>query len=298
MNEQTTVAVIGTGIMGAPMAANLASSGLDVRVWNRSREKAEPLADRGADIADSPADAAAGADVVLTMLADGGAVESVMSGERGALAAMGDDAVWLQMSTVGIDATERLLSLAAQRGVAFVDAPVLGTRKPAEQGELMVLAAGPEALRERCAPVFDAVGREVRWVGVQAGAASRFKLVLNAWLLSLTETLSETIAFARELGVDPAEFLDAIDGGPLGLGYAQLKGKPMIALAFDEVAFSLSLAAKDARLVHDAIEAIEDAESRLPFFAALDAQYARADELGHGHEDMAAVHHAARFAGS
>lgn len=90
MNEQATVAVIGTGIMGAPMAANLASSGLDVRVWNRSREKAEPLADRGADIADSPADAAAGADVVLTMLADGGAVESAMSGKRGALAAMGD----------------------------------------------------------------------------------------------------------------------------------------------------------------------------------------------------------------
>lgn len=202
------------------------------------------------------------------------------------------------MSTVGIDAAERLLALAAQRDVAFVDAPVLGTRKPAEQGELMVLAAGPEAVRERCAPC------SMRWVvrcaevGVQAGAASRFKLVLNAWLLSLTETLSETIAFAGELDVDPAEFLDAIDGGPLGFGYAQLKGRPMIALAFDEVAFSLSLAAKDARLVHDAIEAIENAESRLPFFAALDAQYARGAELGHGGEDMAAVHHAARFAGS
>ncbi len=176
MNEQATVAVLGTGIMGGPMAANLASAGLDVRVWNRSREKAEPLADRGADVADSPAQAAAGADVVLTMLADGDTVESVMSGEHGALAAIGDDAVWLQMSTVGIDATERLRGLAAQRGVAFVDAPVLGTRQPAEQGELMVLAAGPEALRERCAPVFDAVGREVRWVGVQPGAASRFKL--------------------------------------------------------------------------------------------------------------------------
>lgn len=218
MNEQATVAVLGTGIMGGPMAANLISAGLDVRVWNRTREKADSLADRGVEVADTPAQAAAGAEMVLTMLADGDAVEKVMSGKDGALAPIDDDAVWLQMSTVGIDATERLSALAVDRGVAFVDAPVLGTRQPAEQGELMVLAAGPEAVRERCAPVFDAIGREVRWVGVQAGAGSRFKLVLNAWLLSLTETLSETIAFARALDIEPEQFLDAVDGGPLGFG--------------------------------------------------------------------------------
>jgi 3-hydroxyisobutyrate dehydrogenase len=294
MNQHGTVAVLGTGIMGGPMAANLVSAGWDVRVWNRTREKAERLVDRGAHLADAPARAAAGADFVLTMLADGDAVEDVMSGEDGALGAIDDDAVWLQMSTVGIDATERLSALATDRGVAFVDAPVSGTRQPAERGELMVLAAGPEALRPRCAPVFDAVAQEVRWVGEEPGAGSRFKLVLNAWLLSLTETLSETIELARALGVDPAQFLDAVDGGPLGFGYAQLKGKPMIALAFDEVAFPLAMAAKDARLVRDAVAR---AALTLPFLAALEDQYGRAVELGHGDEDLAAVHHAVRPGG-
>lgn len=203
MDEQPTVALLGTGIMVGPMAANLVWAGLEVRVWNRTREKAHPLADRGAEVADTPAQAAAGAAIVLTMLADGDAVEQVMSGADGALAAMDEDATWLQMSTVGIDATARCGALAADRGVAFVDAPVLGTRQPAEEGELMVLAAGPQAVRERCAPVFDPIGREVRWVGLAPGAASRFKLVLNAWLLSLTETLSETIALARALDVGP-----------------------------------------------------------------------------------------------
>jgi 3-hydroxyisobutyrate dehydrogenase len=273
------------------MAANLAAAGLAVRVWNRTREKAEPLAEHGVEVEDSPADAATGAQVVVTMLADGDAVESVMAGDGEALAAMDDGAVWLQMSTVGIAATERLSRLAADRGVAFVDAPVLGTRAPAEQGELLVLAAGPEAVRDRCAPVFDAVGRETRWLGEDPGGGSRFKLVLNGWLLALTEALSETVALARAIDVDPAQFLDAIDGGPLGPAYAQLKGRPMIDLAFGEVAFPLVLASKDARLVR---EAAEGANAMLPLFEALERQYARAVSLGHGDEDMAAVHHASR----
>ncbi len=295
MQQPATIAVLGTGIMGAPMAANLVAAGLDVRVWNRTPEKAQQLADRGTVVAASPAQAATGADLVLTMLADGEAVEEVMTKHDGALAAMGEDALWLQMSTVGIDATERCRGLAADRGVTFVDAPVLGTRQPAEAGELMVLAAGPEEVRERCALVFDAVGREVRWVGQEPGAASRFKLVLNAWLLSLTETLSETIALARAVDVEPAEFLDAVDGGPLGFGYAQLKGKSMIAGTFDDVAFPLALAAKDARLVREAAT-VDSGTARLPFLEALEAQYGRAVELGHGEEDMAAVHQAARSA--
>ena len=294
MNEQVTVAVLGTGIMGAPMAANLASAGLDVRVWNRSREKAEPLTDRGAEVADSPRQAADGADLVLTMLADGDSVQEVMSGEDGALAAMHEDALWLQMSTVGIEATERLRGLAAERGIGFVDAPVFGTRQPAEQGELRVLAAAPQGLRARCAPVFHAIGSEVRWVGEEPGAASRFKLVLNAWLLLLVEALSETIAFARTLDVDPERFLDAIDGGPLDFPYVRLKGRPMIGLTFDDVAFSLGLAAKDARLVREAAGAAGADGPELPFLQVLDAQYERAVELGHGDEDVAAVHHATR----
>jgi 3-hydroxyisobutyrate dehydrogenase len=149
----TTAAVLGTGTMGEPIARNLLDAGFDVRVWNRTRAKAEPLGDAGAAVCDTPADAVRDAAFVLTTLADGDAVAEVME-EDGALAAMDDGAVWLQLATVGVAAAEELGELAREHGVAFVDAPLLGTRAPAEQGELVVLASGPAELRERCTPVF------------------------------------------------------------------------------------------------------------------------------------------------
>src|SRR3954465_14383110 len=136
------VAVLGTGIMGSAIARNLLGAGLDVTAWNRTREKAESLAADGAKIADTPAEAATGSDVVLTMLTDWDAGESAMCGPDGALRAMSGNAVWVQMSTIGVAATERAAVLAGERGVAFVDAPVSGTKEPAEKGELLVLAAG------------------------------------------------------------------------------------------------------------------------------------------------------------
>src|SRR4051812_45308671 len=159
-----TVAVLGTGIMGAPMARNLAEAGFDVRAWNRTIEKAQPLADDGVSIARTPREAADGADIVLTALSDADAVAAVVDGPDGALRD-GDSAVWLQMSTVGVDGTERLAAIAAARGIGFVDAPVLGTRAPAENGELTVLASGPDELRPACQPVFDAVGSRTMWLG-------------------------------------------------------------------------------------------------------------------------------------
>jgi 3-hydroxyisobutyrate dehydrogenase len=281
--------VLGTGIMGAPIARNLARAGFEVRAWNRTREKAEALAADGARVAGSPAEAARGADFVITMLTDGAAVEAVMSGDEGALSSMSADAIWVQTSTVGVHAIERLAALAAEHHVAFVDAPVLGTKQPAERAELVILASGPEELRERCRPVFDAIGSHTRWVGSEPGAGSRMKLVLNAWLVGIVEALSETIAFARAIGVDPDQFLDTIDGTPTGPAYAQLKGRPMAAMRFDDVAFPLALAHKDAHLV---LEAAGDAGLELPLLEAVDRQFERAMELGHGDEDMAAVHYA------
>src|SRR3954451_3721289 len=146
------VAVLGTGTMGAPMARNIAGAGIDVRVWNRRRERA---GETELDVADSPAAAVEGADVMLTMLSDG---EGGAEGAGQALGSLGDDAVWLQMSTVGIAANEELAALAGRRGVAFVDAPVSGTKMPAEDGELVVLASGPRDARERVKPIFDVFG--------------------------------------------------------------------------------------------------------------------------------------------
>jgi 3-hydroxyisobutyrate dehydrogenase len=281
------VAVLGTGTMGAPMARNLVEAGFEVRAWNRSPDKAEAVADDGGDAAvacPTPADAARGADFVMTVLADGDAVEDTMTGDDGGLAGMADDAVWLQMSTVGLVATERLAELASERGIAFVDAPVLGTKQPAEQGELIVLASGPRDARERAKPVFEAVGSKTVELG-DAGEGTRLKLVINSWLVTLVEGLAETIAFAEAIGVDPQVFLDTIDGGPLGPVYAQLKGKLMINRDFP-AAFSLALARKDAGLVLEAAE-------RHGFDAALVRVIAdkmeRAIELGHGDEDMAAT---------
>jgi 3-hydroxyisobutyrate dehydrogenase len=291
MNQTSTVAFLGTGIMGGPMARNCAAAGLRVRAWNRTPEKAQALADAGVTPAGTPAEAARAADALVTMLADGDAVEAVMTGDDGALAAMGDDAVWLQMSTVGVAATDRLAGLAAERGVAYVDAPVVGTRQPAERGELVVLASAPEELRDRAAPVFDAVGRATRWVGEAPGAGSRLKLVFNGWLVSLVESLSETLAFSRAMGIPPEQFLEAIDGTPMGFDYAQLKGRTMAAMDFSEVAFPLRLAHKDARLV---LEAAEAEGLELPLMRTAEAQFARAEADGHGDEDLAAVHHAVR----
>ena len=279
------VAFLGTGIMGAPMARNVRAAGHVVSAWHRTPEKAEPLARDGVTVAGSVAEAVAGADVVVTMLADAAAVEAVAEAALGAL----DGAVLVQMSTIGLDATERLARRADEAGVAFVDAPVSGTKQPAEQGRLLVLASGPEEVRERVAPVFDAVGSRTVWLGA-AGTGQRLKLVLNTWLLGMTEALAEAIALAEALGLDARTFLETIDGAPVGAPYAQLKGPMMIEGEFPP-AFPLALAAKDAGL---ALEAAEGAGLRLAALAAVRDQMQRAADAGHGDQDMAATIHASR----
>jgi len=287
MTDNATVAVLGTGIMGAAMARNLLWVGMEVRAWNRTREKAEPLAEDGAKVTDTPAEAAEGADFLITMLSDAGAVEEAVGGN--VLPALAEDGVWLQMSTVGTEWSDRLEKLAAERSVAYVDAPVLGTKQPAEQGALIVLASGPEEVRERSQPVFDAVGSKTLWLG-PAGAGSRLKLVVNNWIVGLIGVLAETTALAEATGVDPARFLEVIEGGPLGLPYAQIKGKMMIEEEFP-TSFSLRLARKDAALV---LEAAEKEGLRLAVAEAVAARFDEALDAGHGEEDMAAVYHAAR----
>ena len=288
MAEGTKVAVLGTGIMGIAMARNLLAEGLEVRAWNRSREKAEPLGEDGAEVADSPADAARGADFLLTMLADADVVEEAVAGD--VLRALAEGGVWLQMSTVGEDGTRRLAETANEHGVDFVDAPVLGTKQPAEQGQLIVLASGPEEAREKSQPVFDAVGSKTVWLG-GAGAGSRLKLVINNWIVGLLGVLAETIAFANSVGVDPSTFLETIEGGPLGLPYAQLKGNMMIEEDFP-TSFSARLARKDAGLVLDSAEAHDLA---MPIARAVAARFDEAIQAGHGEEDMAAIYQAARI---
>lgn len=281
MTDRPVVALLGTGTMGAGMARNIAEAGLGLRVWNRSREKAEGLADV-ATVAGSVAEAVTGADVVLTMLYDADSVAETMEQSRGHL---GEDTIWLQQSTVGVAGSDRLADLAADLGVTLVDAPVLGTRKPAEDGALVVLASGPETARDTVSPVLEAIGSRTMWVG-EAGAGSRLKLAANAWVVTVLEGVADSLALTRDLGLDPALFLEAVAGGAMDAPYVQLKGKAMLAGEL-EPAFALSGALKDVDLILAAAEASGTDLGPMP---GIRTHLARAVDAGHGDRDMAATY--------
>ena len=275
------VAVLGTGTMGSGMVRSLRRAGLPVRMWNRDISKARALTDTGAEAYDSPGDAVAGADVVLTMVFDAEAAIDVV---RRAAPAAGT--VWLQCTTVGVDGADRTIAAAAELGLVLVDCPVLGTREPAEKGALVMLASGPEETRELLSPVLDALGSRTLWLG-PAGTGSRLKMACNAWLLMITAGTAQSVALARGLGVDPQRFLDAIEGGPLDTPYAHIKGANMIGGEFP-ASFSLSGAAKDARLIRDALQSAAVSD-RLDT-AVLETMEAAADALDDpGAADVSAV---------
>jgi 3-hydroxyisobutyrate dehydrogenase len=280
-----TVAVLGAGgTMGSAMARNLLGAGFAVRAWNRTAERAKPLEADGAVLAATPAEAALGASFVLTMLRDGEAVIAAMDGPDGALRSMTPTSGWLQMSTIGEAATARCAELAQEHAVAFLDAPVLGTKEPAQRGELVILASGAqeEALRRRVAPLFDALGKKTLWLG-EAGEGTRLKLVTNAWVLTVAEGTAEAIAFAEGLGLDPRLLLDAVEGGPLDLPYLRIKAEAIMTRDF-KPSFKLALAAKDAGLME------ESAQGRgldLPLIAAIRRRLMEA-AAEHGEEDVIA----------
>jgi 3-hydroxyisobutyrate dehydrogenase len=275
-----TIAALGTGVMGAPMARNLARAGHEVRAWNRSLDKAQALSDEGVGVRDDPASAADGADVVMTMLSDADAVLDVA--RRANLA---DGQIWWQASTIGIEGIEQCAVLAQETGAVLVDAPVLGTRLPAEEGKLVVLASGADPALDACAPLFDAVGQRTMRLGA-AGTATRLKLAVNLWVLVVTQGTAETIAIAQSLGVEPGWVLEALEGGALDLPYFRMKTKLMLDEEFP-ASFALALAAKDARLV---AAAAERHGADLPIARAVAERLTQATDAGHGDEDMAATY--------
>ena len=276
-------AVLGTGIMGAGMARSLAREGHDVVVWNRTADKAVALADEtdGVSAAGSVADAVSGADVVITMLYD---ADSVLAVADELVGALGDDAVWLQTSTVGPDGARRI----GETSDRVVDAPVLGTRKPAEDGQLVVLASGPPDLVAAASPALEAIGTRVVDAGADLGSASALKLACNAWVGLLTAGTAQSLGLARALGVDPALVLDAITGGAVDTPYAHLKGEAMLAGKDVDgpVSFAVDGVRKDTRLMVEAAQAAGFPDDLLRTVLSL---FDRASDAGHGDADMAAV---------
>ncbi|WP_066556306.1 NAD(P)-dependent oxidoreductase [Croceicoccus bisphenolivorans] len=275
------VAVLGTGIIGAAVARNLARKGFAVRAWNRSAEKAQALAADGGAPFENAADAVRGAAIIVTVLKDGPAVVEAMNA---ALPGISKGTIWLQLSTVGVEAMDGLSGFATANGLALYDAPVQGTRQPAEQGKLVILASGPQDKRETAQSVFDAIGQKTMWASDTAGASSRLKLALNAYVFALTHGTAETLAIARALGVDPALVIEAVTGGPLDSGYFQGKGAAMLKGDF-ATSFSVENGVKDARLV---VEALKGTGVRADLAEAGLVRFQRVAETGHGDKDIAA----------
>jgi 3-hydroxyisobutyrate dehydrogenase len=288
---RAAVAVIGTGIMGSAMARNLVTAGLETRVWDRSTAATAPLADAGALVAASASDAIKDAGVVITMLPTADVVDSVIF-DDGATGAFADGCVWAQMGTIGVEATLRTRDrLAARRpGVMFVDAPVSGSKGPAQQGQLLILASGPTAAADGVRPVFDVLGRKTVWLG-EAGKGSQMKLVVNAYMSILIEGVAETLELADRLNIGHQQFAAVIEGGPLDAPIADAKLHKM-----DEgdyaAEFPLEWALKDVDLAIGAAPG-----DTPPLLAALSRQWHAAVAAGHGRQDISAARLALGHAG-
>jgi 3-hydroxyisobutyrate dehydrogenase len=280
-----TLAFLGIGRMGLPMATNLLRAGFPLRVWNRTPTRLASLVEAGATAAATPAEAVDDASVVITMLTDGSAVDAVMTGRDGALTAPGGDFVWVQMSTVGIAWTQRFIATSHTNGVTFVDAPVSGSEGPAQNAQLTILASGPDDAHGGLESVFAAMGRQTLWVG-PAGNGNRVKLVLNNWLADLVEATAETVNFARCLGLDPALLVDLLESTPLGSPWAVGKARTMLSGDFT-ANFALKHALKDALL---ALDAARESETRLPLTETLVESWQPFAADGHGDDDVAAVY--------
>jgi 3-hydroxyisobutyrate dehydrogenase len=281
--EDVRVAVLGTGIMGSAMARNLVSAGQSTTVWDRSPAATAALADAGALVGASPAEAVRDARVVITMLPDSDVVNSVIF-DGGVVQALAEGAVWAQMGTIGVTATTGIATRLGQLrpDVLFVDAPVSGSKGPAEAAQLLILASGPPAAAAVVRPVFTAIGRKTVWLG-EAGQGSRMKLVVNAYMSILIEGVAEALELAGRLGIDTAKLAEAIEGGPLDAPIADAKLHKMERGDFAPE-FPLEWALKDVDLALGAA-----AEDELPVLAALSRQWRAAVDAGHGREDVSAA---------
>jgi 3-hydroxyisobutyrate dehydrogenase len=277
------VAILGIGAMGHGMAASALRAGIPTIVWNRRKEATRDLAEAGAAVADTAADAARRAAIVVTMVTDADAVISIAK-DQGMLAALAPGAIWAQMSTIGLAGIDRVAAVAgAERpDVMLLDAPVSGSTDPAERGELTIFASGPGEARARVAPLFDALGQRTIWVG-EAGAGTRLKLVNNTWLAFAAEAVATSVALARRLGLDTETVAEALGGGPL-MSTWQAAKLQRIANGEFSAQFALSLALKD---VHLALQAAGD--DRFAALACLADEWQQAIDQGLGGQDLTIV---------
>ncbi|SPL72005.1 NAD(P)-dependent oxidoreductase [Acinetobacter stercoris] len=279
--HKPVIAVLGTGLMGQPIARNLHRYGYTVHVWNRTLAKAQDLQKEGLSIFETAAQAVKNADVILTVLKDGLAVEDTI---RSASTRISKGTIWIQLSTVGLEATSHLKQFADKHGIIFYDIPMQGTRLPAEQAQLIFLASGPLEQRQRIEPILNVIGKKTFWISTEIGASSRLKLALNSWVFALTNGLAESLSLAQGLGIDPQLVVDVVSGSPMDNGYFQLKSKAILNQDYS-ANFSIKNAIKDAELIMDAAQQVH---LQLDLVPAGLCRFQRAAQQGHADKDMAA----------
>ncbi|HEX4164944.1 MAG TPA: NAD(P)-dependent oxidoreductase [Bryobacteraceae bacterium] len=274
------IGFIGLGQMGSGMAANLVAAGHDLAVYNRSRQKAESFAKGKVRVAASPADAATGAEVVISMLADDHAVSEVVFGEQGLASALGKDAIHVSSSTISVALARRLTVEHGQRGQGFLSVPVFGRPEAAASAKLIIVMAGDERAIDKCKPVGDVLGRQTFVVGAEPWQANAVKVSGNFMIASMLETFGEAFAVMGKAGIERQKFLEIMTelfGSPVYKNY----GTMMADQKFEPAGFALKLGLKDVKL---AIEAAEGLQAPLPLASLLRDQLISA--LAHGQEKL------------
>jgi len=280
---QQSIGFIGTGLMGAGMARSLIRKGHTVRLYNRTRAKAEEVAERGGEVVDSPADAVRGADVVVTMLADPAALLGVVEGGDGILTTIQPGAVLIDSSTVSPPTTLRVLKQLKARGADMLDAPVFGSKNEADKGELGFIVGGERAVLERVQPLLDAMGRTLH-VGDNGMGASA-KLVVNLIMAGTLHAFNEAMVLATKAGIDSEAMLQIILSSRARSGIIEMKAPQILKRDFTPF-FPLQLMAKDMRLVLETAAALN---MELPLASALGGIYAGCVADGLAGEDFAAT---------
>jgi 3-hydroxyisobutyrate dehydrogenase len=280
-HEQVRVGMLGIGLMGSAMAGRLLDQGIAVIAWDRDPEHARALEGRGATLATEPAEVLRGTSAVITMLPTADIILEVV---EPLLADWPEDTVWLQMSSVGAAEADKLTQVAEGDAVTIVDAPVSGSTHPAEQGQLTILASGPDAAQVPVEPIFDALASRVQWVGA-AGMGSRLKLVANHWMITTVAALAESVHLGEAMGLDPQHFSALLDGGPLGSPYAVQKLDEMRRHEYP-AGFPVRLALKDLELVR---EVEQSSEAKMPLLDVVHERFVTASR-DFADEDLAAIY--------
>ena len=284
-DKQVRVGVLGVGLMGSAMGHRLLDRGIEVIAWDRNPEQISAIEERGGKRADEPTEVVRGADVVITMLPTAPIVLDVV---EPLLEDWPEATIWLQTSSIGATEADQLTEVAQAHGVTLVDAPVSGSTHPAEEGELTILASGPDSARASVEPVFEALGSRVLWVG-EAGMGSRLKMAANHWMIAMTAALAESMHLCEAMGLDQRQFIELLDGGPLGSAYGLLKLDEMRRHEYP-AGFPVRLALKDLELVH---EVEQSSRAAMPVLDVVLERFLSANE-DHADEDLASVYELGR----